>query len=256
MIGVYVLLLVIAGLLGYIAQKARSCAGKVFEIHNEVRELRRYDLTELAREVHAGAVLLDLLDLKGPLPQLGGWAASADFLLEIVRHLHRNKPKTVVELGSGASTIVMARMLQRAERGHLYSLDHDPEYAERTRTLLADHGLSDWATVLDAPLEQYGSNGSSAPAQFYDLDRLPAREVDLLVIDGPPDVPGQLTRLPAGSALFPRLAPGGLAIADDTRRESGQETLRRWTEEFPEWSVHQSSGGKGYAVLQKPARPG
>lgn len=252
MTGVYVFLFVITMLLTYVAFKVRSSAGKIFDVHNEVRELRRYDLTELAREVHAGAVLLDLLDLRGPLPRLGGWAASADFLLEILRHLIRHKPETVVELGSGASTLVIARMLQRVGRGHLYSLDHDPEYAARTRALLADHGLSDHATVIDAPLEGYGANGSSASATWYSLKGLPLREVDLLVIDGPPDVPGQLTRLPASSALFPKLTPGGTVIADDTRRESGQETLRRWIEEFPEWSVEQNQGGKGYAVLRKP----
>lgn len=250
---VYLLLLANLVMLAYLVRKVRVGVGKVFNVHNEVRDLRRYDLTELAREVQAGSVLGRLLDLEIPLPPLGGWAASADFLVEVAGHVRRARPETVVELGSGASTLVIARMLQQAGRGHLYSLDHDAEYAARTRELLEAHGLAGHATVIHAPLVVPSGNGTRHPDAWYSLDGLDVDAIDLLVIDGPPEVPDRLVRHPAGPALFPRLREGGIAIADDTRRESGQETVRRWAREFPELSVHETQAGKGYAVFTRRA---
>lgn len=255
MIPVYLLLLVVLLVLAYLMRKIRAASEKVFDIHNEVRELRKYDLRDLARELQAGSELARLLELDPPLPALGGWAASADFLMEIARHLIPLRPRTVVELGSGASTLAIARLLQRAGRGHLYSLDHDAAYASKTRRLLARHGVSDHATVIHAPLAVSSENASQSPTAWYDLDHLldhlGTDRIDLLIIDGPPEIPDHLVRYPAGPALFPKLSDEGIAIVDDTLRETGQETVRRWAHEFPELSCRETRSGKGYAVFTR-----
>ncbi len=45
--------------------------------------------------------------------------------------------------------------MQLNARGHVYSLEHDPEYAEKTRKELQKHNLDEWATIIDAPLMKY-----------------------------------------------------------------------------------------------------
>lgn len=63
---------------------------------------------------------------RGSLPSTRGWAASADFLNILQEHLSAHRPRTLIELGSGLTTIVTARTLQQLGGGRLLSIDHDP----------------------------------------------------------------------------------------------------------------------------------
>jgi hypothetical protein len=67
----------------------------------------------------------------------------------------------------------------------VYSLEHDPISAAETRAMLADHGLDDWATVIDAPLVPVTLGGETF--RWYDDSGLKGlKAIDMLVIDGPP----------------------------------------------------------------------
>src|SRR5262245_8470214 len=52
--------------------------------------------------------LAAVLEPRVPLRRPGGWAASADLLVEIATRVIEERPGLVVELGSGLSTIVAA----------------------------------------------------------------------------------------------------------------------------------------------------
>lgn len=56
-----------------------------------------------------------ILKIKGQLPPLSGWAASPDVLLMLHNWVKTNRPKCIVEFGSGASTIVIADALRQME---------------------------------------------------------------------------------------------------------------------------------------------
>ena len=58
----------------------------------------------------------------------------------------------IVECGSGASTVVLARLLRQQEAGTLTAVEHDERWAVRVRDMLHREGLGDVATVLHAPL--------------------------------------------------------------------------------------------------------
>ncbi|TFW19387.1 class I SAM-dependent methyltransferase [Duganella callida] len=190
------------------------------------------------------------LDLPGSLPPLRGWAASPDFLLELVRHVRQQRPRSVVECSSGASTLVLARCLQQQGGGKVRSLEHDPQYAAQTRAGLARLGLSDYAEVLDAPLMPFQSGDRSW--QWYRYEVLPAGlPIDLLVIDGPPQATGALARYPAGPALFAQLTPGAAVFLDDAARRDETAILARWRDEFPQLRQRSLQCEKGCAVLQR-----
>lgn len=150
---------------------AITCAGfvvllrKVRRIDISTWELRQSISAELTstatavqdnlyRQLESLQALHSLLQLPRPLPSLRGWAGSPDFLLELAREVQRRRPATVVECSSGASTVVAARCCQMNGAGHVFSLENSPEYAQKTRRLLAECGLQAWATVIDAPLQQ------------------------------------------------------------------------------------------------------
>lgn len=209
----------------------------------------------LFRQIEALQSLYVELDLDKSLPGTRGWAASPDFLLELVLYTRARRPVTVVECSSGTSTLVLARCLQLNGAGKVYSLEHDPVFAARTREQLRRHGLSDWAEVRDAPLREHVLGAQSWP--WYAHEVLPAglatgdTAIDLLVIDGPPQATRALARYPAGPSLFHHLAPNAAVYLDDAARDDEQAILQRWKTEFPQLAQSTLPCEKGCAVLSK-----
>jgi predicted O-methyltransferase YrrM len=187
------------------------------------------------------------LQLPRALPAMRGWAGSPDFLLALADELLERQPTTVLECSSGVSTVVAARCMQLNGRGHVYSLEHEAEYATKTRQLLAQYGLSEWATVVNAPL----TNGAGAP--WYSLDSLPndLPPVDVLVVDGPPAAIAPLARHPALPRLMPRLAPSFCVFLDDADRQAEKTTVEQWKREFPSLQLTRIPSEKGLAVLRR-----
>lgn len=202
---------------------------------------------EVTRNLQDIDVLRHELALYRPLPQMRGWAASPDVLLVLARHVRQQRPATIFECGSGVSTIVHARAAQLNGFGHVYSVDHDADYAEQTRRALADFGLEEWATVTHAPLTESADGGT-----WYDTARLPAvAKIDMLFIDGPPaDRPNPLGRYPAGPTLFSRLSENAAVFIDDADRPGETEILRRWAAEFPKLQQKVHFCEKGCVELQ------
>ncbi|SMF58782.1 Methyltransferase domain-containing protein [Tistlia consotensis] len=224
--------------LGLAALSLLLSAYLVYKVRQVHRTLYRTD--EAVRGLSLGITRnlqqLQLLDhelgLARPLPLLRGWAASPDVLLVLLRRVRSARPRTIVECGSGVSTIVQAQACRLNGVGHVYSLDHDPAFAAATRRTLSDFGLAEWATVIDAPLVERAVAGQRC--RWYDLGGLSEDlAIDLLFVDGPPALPhAEQARFPAGPLLFPRLAPGASVILDDAGRPGEQVIVRRWAEAF------------------------
>jgi len=196
--------------------------------------------------------LVAALEPRVPLPQAGGWAASADLLVEISRRVIEERPMLVVELGSGLSTIVTALMLRQIEGARLISIDHDTDYALRTRRQLADNRLSEFVEVLAAPLVETTEFGSRR--LWYETTSLrDLAGIDLLVVDGPPETVAADVRYPSLPFFWDRLRPGACVILDDTIREGERAIVERWRQEFPDIQVEQLDFEKEGVVIRKPA---
>lgn len=233
-------------LAAYVAYKVRQVHVTLYGTDLEVRKLS-FGVTQNLQ-------LIDLLShelaLGRPLPTLRGWAASPDVLLLLARRVRASVPTTIVECGSGVSTIVQAQAARLNGHGHVHSIDHDAAFAEATRQALADYGLSAWATVTHVPLAEVVIGGERW--EWYDPRLLPEVDaIDLLFVDGPPaDTPKPLARYPAGPLLFPRLAPGAAVLVDDADRPGEIEMLRRWSREFPDLEQRRRYCEKGCIELR------
>ncbi len=194
------------------------------------------DAANAFTQVESLHALQQRLGLRHPLPRTRGWAASPDFLRAAMELALERRPQVVVECSSGISTLVLARCAQINGSGHVHSLEHDPEFADKTRELLRAEGLEGHATVHDAPLKPLQLPNWSA--DWYDSSVLPAGlRVDLLVVDGPPWFVSALPRYPAVPALRERLNPGAVVLLDDAARPEEQECVRRWRDEWPALQV-------------------
>jgi len=189
------------------------------------------------RQHEALDALRQLLKFDLPLPATRGWAASPDFLLHLYQHIATHRPKVVVELGSGVSTLVAAAALAaNGDDGRIYSLDHDEAYARATSELLLQHGLSHIASVHHAPLEPWQPPRLTKLGKEWQWYSVPEAvnvldAIDLLVVDGPPEGTGPLARYPAVPHFRDRLAPDGIVLLDDARRSNERAAAEAWSRE-------------------------
>lgn len=250
MLFIAALLLATAGLAAYSFYKIRRIDKNISEILFRVVKLEQTDLVQVFQQRQNLDMLQHELTLTRPLPPMRGWAASPDFLLLISRHARAAKPQVIVECSSGASTVVLASCLREAGQGHVYSLENEAEFAEITRGHLEREGLSDWATVIHAPLKPYDIEGGRF--FWYEDKDLPEVAVDMVVVDGPPHLVGRMARYPAGPQLFTRLSSGGTVFADDADRKQEEATLAAWRKQFPDFAETYHHCEKGCISFRKP----
>ncbi len=198
------------------------------------RKLRRLRSMVRRQERHAWETQNVFRVLQGgaPLPVPGGWAASTDLLGELLRAIAAGRPRCVVELGSGLSTLVIAAGLRANGAGRLISIDGDESYAAATRAQLQRHGLEPFAEVRSARLVELDFEGVRRP--WYDtqvLQDLP--DVGLLLIDGPPTALRADIRYPALPFFWPRLTGDAIVLLDDAARPAERAMSQRWQRDFP-----------------------
>lgn len=187
----------------------------------------------------------------GPFaPPFGNWRIEADFGRLIVDEL-QNRPQTVVECGSGLTSLLVASLLRANGTGKLYSLEHDRDFAALTQEAIDRAGLTEWVCVIHAPLalQEIGP----VTVSWYEpssLVHLPAT-IELLLIDGPPAALGPLARWPAVPLLHDRLASGAVVLCDDGRDRYMAQTVRRWQRDLSDLTCFWHDTVKGTWRLEK-----
>lgn len=208
----------------------------------------------LLRSLHGGtkaekARLLQRLQLPSDaLPNLGSWKADTWLLHHIVDAIEALRPRVVVELGAGATSLVAAQALHLNGGGRLVSFDQHGSFLDAMKQWLGEHDLT--AEFHHAPLGEIDEGFSPS---WYSLHGVPD-EIDLLIIDGPPWATHPLVR---GNAerLFPRLRPGGMVLLDDASRPGERIIARRWRGNWPDFEFAlDPRGAKGTLVGRKPGQ--
>ncbi len=220
-------------------------------LRHEVRCLRRR-LGSDACQTEALISLAAAMRPRLPLPQMRNWAISPDLAAALFFEIVTRRPRLVVELGSGVSTLVIGYALERVgEGGRLVSLDHDRDYAERTRRRVASHGLGAFCEVRTAPLMPTELEGVVhsyyAPSALADL-----RGIDLLFVDGPPQAHQRRpeTRYPALPILVDALRAGALIVLDDAARKDERAVISRWKLRWPNLVVEEVPTEKGLCLIE------
>ena len=159
----------------------------------------------------------------------------------------------IVELGSGVSTVMLARLLAQlggSPACALVAVEHDARWRTWVMNQLAAEGVGANVAVVEAPLRVGDGDGDLA---WYDHAAVDAAidVIDLLVVDGPPAFePGRgLARHPALGVLRDRLVPGATVVLDDVDRPGEQEVVRRWEDEFGLTFRRVPDGGMAIATV-------
>jgi hypothetical protein len=211
--------------------------------------------SRLAVERHAvsaedhRAVLGSLASEARP-PLFGTWAIEPDFGRLLLDQFQHATPSLIVECGSGVSTLVLGSALRANGAGKLYSLEHEPAFAEATRSRIQDLGLTRWVDVVSAPLASQPFEAGEI--SWYDRNRVPnfGRPIDLLVVDGPPSVE-PFSRWPALEVFYAQLSAEACVLSDDGRRRNERKTAFRWASAFPDLELYWIDTLKGTWMLLK-----
>jgi predicted O-methyltransferase YrrM len=119
-----------------------------------------------------------------------------------------------LEWGSGRSTLWFGHHV-----GHLLSVEHDPVWAERVRTMLREAGLTervDYRLCEAGP----GSTPGTMPSYLRVADELAPESLDFCLVDG-------ALREQCARAAIAKLKPGGLLIVDNIERYFPREPKSR-----------------------------
>lgn len=180
--------------------------------------------------------------------------AVAPETLELIIHLAQSlRARRVLELGSGVSTVFLARALASHDgEGRVDSFDHQERWANTVRGALCERTLSHVASVRVAPL----SGGVQVGAEvlpWYELPDL-APAYDLIVVDGPPSWTGDGgARLPALYRLKPWMKGKTVLLLDDANRGWETEVARQWRRDFPDLHFRTVDVGRGLLVVSASA---
>ena len=146
----------------------------------------------------------------------------------------KRRPGSVLEFGSGRSSLVIASALGVAGGGRLTSVEHEPEFgrgawalAERVTGVDAHQVVSKLRVTL-TPGGPFNGYADAAP------DVSARAPYDLVLVDGPP---GPLGRDWTLFASIRHLRPGALVIVDDTARPGERRAIERWLRRWPGLSV-------------------
>jgi hypothetical protein len=221
-----------AGILAVISLRLKN--NLVSRLDEQGRGIRTA-IKETRTEIEETRALVALQEPKFALPlPWTGWSLPPRGLLEVLKTVQEFDAPTIVDCGSGVSTLHLARAVREIGKGRVVAIEQDPAWAAYIQQMLERNDLQSWATIVVAPVEE--AVICDQTTTWYDLpgDVLPAdARVDVLVVDGPTGQDRVLTRLGALPNFWGRLSRKAAVFLDDTMRPEEQETCRLWRERYP-----------------------
>ncbi|MCB9283048.1 MAG: class I SAM-dependent methyltransferase [Lewinellaceae bacterium] len=194
--------------------------------------------TFIAQETYAYGLLAHLFPEDRYLP-VSSSSIPLSTLATICNDVVVNGRKTVVEFGSGISTIILASLFQKNKiEGKIISIDHDAGWLGILKSLAEAMGTSAYIHFVHAPLapSKLALNG----LDWYDIQSsaieklLGGTRVDALLVDGPYAYKKalRLARYPALPFIEPFLAENCSILLDDTNRRGEKQILKRWAGDY------------------------
>jgi len=156
-----------------------------------------------------------------------------------------NERRTIVELGSGVSTLIMAMWAESERTGiRVTSVDEDDSWIRLMNSKVQRFHYID-ISFVHAPLKEYASPlASMHVARWYDTEAVDhvVGPVDMLLVDGPTAYRSdwRFDRWPALPRLVDRLSPSCAVLLDDTSRSGESKVLGSWLDLYPDFDPRPS----------------
>lgn len=192
---------------------------------------------KLMEDIYCRQLLNNLFDGYDQLP-ITKSSMSFFAIAMIINDIQINNRKTILEFGSGLSTIIISRLIKKNKLPcKIYSIEHDKSWFDLLNNILKKENTSENVVSIHAPLSV--SKKSKKNLDWYNeeaiLNGMPKNILfDLLIIDGPPahEKSKSLSRYPALPFAKDKLNKSYSIYLDDASRKGELEVIKFWQEEF------------------------
>ena len=230
-----------------LAAREDGLRGDLMNWRKSVETTVRREVANMTRQVEAHADVHHYLDTGQMLPELHGWAVSADFARHLMELFEARDYDLIVEFGSGASTVLLSLALQRAVRGgrkqvpRLLTFEHHEKYHRQTQGQLEAAGVGTIGHLVLAPLQSYTAPDGRVFPYYACHESLAAcardlagsRQRLLVIVDGPPAATAPHARFPALPVLLEHFPMARFdLLLDDYQRRDEQEIVGLWLADF------------------------
>ncbi len=155
------------------------------------------------------------------------WSSSAmspSSVVSVVNDIILNKRRLVLELGTGISTLFVAKVLEDLGEGCLITIDHDKTWQKMCINLMNTNSIKPPNFLPITAELSYLYKVDNQEVEYYSMseieDTLNGSQIDMLIIDGPPaySVGKELSRVPAAELFLPYMSDQSSVFVDDSTR--------------------------------------
>lgn len=211
-------------------------ANKLKNIKNKIKwELNV--ASQKSDDIYAMSILQPLMSGKDYLAINGG-ALRPFCMAYILNEIIINKRKSIIEFGSGISTILIARLIKENELPVSFvSVEHNIEWIEVLKKQLEKENLTDFAKIEYINLVD--QNTEFGNILSYDSQRIlnivGDSKYDLIIVDGPPANTREIrySRYPVFLNLINNLSNDYCLIIDDANRKGEKEIINTYKNTYP-----------------------
>ena len=189
--------------------------------------------------------------IDGPPLDFEGWTMSPHFGKLIAQIVSSHHPDTVVECGSGTSTIFTAHALNKYNTsGEIYVLEHMKKYKYKTDKLIQNHSCASRTQVILAPLCEHKIEDREQLWYDVTVGDSGVKSIDFLLVDGPPNETGPMARYPAVPILKPLLSDDCVILVDDGDRPDVEKAVHKWAKDIHA-DIEYTGGPGGSYILRR-----
>jgi predicted O-methyltransferase YrrM len=155
-------------------------------------------------------------------------------IFKVLKCIGRRKHKlTLLELGAGTSTVILASMLRRLSLdGRVISIEAEMDWVNTVQSLAERCDLSDMTMISHVSYRDYKSYSWFDEQVVTSILSGHEDPIDVMIIDAPPDTLCPHSRKPAIPFLLEYLGADGVVILHDAKRRDESEIIEHWTRYF------------------------
>ncbi|WP_128763287.1 class I SAM-dependent methyltransferase [Leeuwenhoekiella aestuarii] len=208
---------------------------KIKRIVNELRANQK-KMLYAQEQLYASNKLLHLLPRPYFIPETG-WSMTPRAIVHCLNLIHIRKAKTIIEFGSGATTLYIAQTLKNLGDDFIfYSVESDLTWKNAMEAQLDALGLSDSVTILYCPLKDVSKEWAYKEQHLWYDTAILKSEIgdtlfDFVLVDGPFGGSTPYARYSAYPFLTDNSHNGTIWFLDDTSRPMEREIIQTWKTE-------------------------
>ncbi len=210
-----------------------------FELLNiRLNNLERYGWTNsfTIEDTYALGLLQPIIS-GYPLLPFSGSSLRPFCLAHIINDIIINSRNSIIEFGSGISTIMIGRLIKKNKLDtKIVSIEHDEGWVKVLSQILRNEQIDDVIELQYIPLTT--CKLAIDNNDWYDLkilkDYTNGKKFDMVIIDGPPawEVNKSRARYPAVPFISNKLAKKFSIYLDDAVRAGEQDIIKLWESEY------------------------